>query len=32
VDILPADVLERIEVVLVENADEVIPRVLLAGE
>lgn len=32
VEILPADVLDNIEVVLVENADEVIPRVLLAAE
>jgi len=31
VEILPADVLDKIEVVLVENADEVIPRVLLAA-
>ncbi len=31
VEILPADVLEKVEVILVENADEVIPRVLLAA-
>ena len=31
VEILPPDVLENLEVVLVENADEVIPRVLLAA-
>jgi ATP-dependent Lon protease len=31
VEILPPDVLDNIEVVLVENADEVIPRVLLAA-
>jgi ATP-dependent Lon protease len=30
VEILPADVLADIEVVLVDNADEIIPRVLLA--
>lgn len=32
VEILPPDVLENLEVVLVDNADEVIPRVLLPVE
>lgn len=32
VDILSADVLADLEVILVENADEVIPRVLLAAQ
>lgn len=32
VEILPPDVLENLEIVLVENADEVIPRVLLEGK
>jgi ATP-dependent Lon protease len=31
VEILPADVLDNIEVILVDNADEVVPRVLLAA-
>ncbi len=31
VEILPPDVLENLQIVLVENADEVIPRVLLEG-
>jgi ATP-dependent Lon protease len=32
VEILPPDVLDKIEIILVNNADEVIPRVLLPAE